>query len=205
MKSIQIMHRLVRGSLMVSAVSLAALSAAHAVGTPLAPPAVYPPNTWQGKSTAVVRVLDRLDTHVEVISIPVGTTAHYKSLDITAGRCLERPQTLSPDAAGWLELHDTHPDGATFKGWMLAAEPGLGVFESAVYDVRMVRCEGENVAPAAPPLPTPSVPLLKQPSDATPSSTGSDGGTGGGQSPSTGAAPTGQNQTPATPEYGGEY
>lgn len=103
---------------------LGMVPAALAVGTPLAPPAVYGSGVWQGKGTAVVRVLDRLDAHVEVISVPAGTTAHYKSLDITAGRCLERPKTLSPDAAGWLELHDTHPDGATFKGWMLAAERG---------------------------------------------------------------------------------
>lgn len=204
MKSIQIVRKVALACVMAGSAGAGAVSVAHAVGTPLAPPAIYPPNTWQGKATAVVRVLDRLDAHVEVISVPVGTTAHYKSLEISAGRCLERPQTLSPDAAGWLELHDTHPDGATFKGWMLAAEPALGVFESAVYDVRMVRCEGDNVAPAAPPLPTPSLPVLTQPSGATPPSTRSDGGAGG-QAPSTGAAPAGQNQTPATPEYGGEY
>nr|WP_298794975.1 DUF2155 domain-containing protein [uncultured Acetobacter sp.] len=176
---------------------------AQAVGTPLAPPAMYGPGVWQGKGTAVVRVLDRLDVHVEVISVPTGTTAHYKSLDITAGRCLERPKTLSPDAAGWLELHDTHPDGAIFKGWMLAAEPGLGVFESAVYDVRMVRCEGVDVAPMAPALPVPAVPVLApsgsdQPADAVPGVVGSHPSTGSG-APSAGDAP------PASPESGGEY
>ncbi|MCG0995221.1 DUF2155 domain-containing protein [Acetobacter indonesiensis] len=179
------------------------ISAAQAVGTPLAPPAIYPANTWQGKGTAVVRVLDRLDAHVDVIAIPVGTTAHYKSLDITAGRCLERPKTLSPDAAGWLELHDTHPDGAVFKGWMLAAEPGLGVFESAVYDVRMVRCEGNDVAPAAPPLPTPAVPVLTQPAAPPPPPAGGDGM--GGDAAPQGPAPAGKSTPPASPEYGGEY
>lgn len=184
---------------------------ARAVGTPVAPPAVYGPGVWQGKATAVVRVLDRLDAHVEMISVPAGTTAHYKSLDITAGRCLERPATLSPDAAGWLELHDTHPDGATFKGWMLAAEPGLGVFESAVYDVRMVRCEGANVEPMAPALPVPAVPVLTpapagadQPASPAPAS-GAPGAdalqppSGSSSLPATGDAPG------ATPEAGGEY
>lgn len=178
---------------------------AYAEGEALAPPAIYPANTWQGKATAVVRVLDRLDAHVEVLSVPVGTTAHYKSLDITPGRCLQRPKTLSPDAAGWLELHDTHPDGATFKGWMLAAEPALGVLESAVYDVRMVRCEGNDVAPALPPLPVPAVPVLEQPvGPAALPATGDGTGTNGQTLPAGGAAPA-QGASPATPEYGGEY
>lgn len=132
---------------------------AQAAGTALAPPAVYAPDTWQGKNTAVVRVLDKLDAHVEVLSVPVGTTAHYKSLDITPSRCLQRPPTLSPDAAAWLALQDKHPNGATFQGWMLAAEPTLGVFESPVYDVRMVRCEGEDTQPMLPPLPKPVAPV----------------------------------------------
>lgn len=184
---------------------MVAPSDAQAVGTPLAPPAVYGQGVWQGKGTAVVRVLDRLDAHVEMISVPTGTTAHYKSLDISAGRCLERPKTLSPDAAGWLELHDTHPDGATFKGWMLAAEPGLGVFESAVYDVRMVRCEGADVAPMTPPLPTPAVPVLTPSAGDQSAPTGDVPGNGGSHAPAGSGAPPAGDALPASPESGGEY
>ncbi|WP_338332746.1 DUF2155 domain-containing protein [Acetobacter sp. LMG 32666] len=133
--------------------------AVWAAGTPLAPPAVYPAGTWQGKGTAVVRVLDRLDAHVEVLSVPVGgEPTHYKNLDILARRCLQRPPTRAPDAAAWLEIQDTHPGGATFRGWMLAAEPGLGVLESSVYDVRMVKCGGDDMAPFLPALPKPVAP-----------------------------------------------
>ena len=131
-----------------------------AAGAALAPPAVYPAETWQGKTIAVVRVLDKLDTHVEVLSVPVGGTAHYKNLEIGVARCLTRPPTLAPDAAAWLDLRDTHPDGVAFHGWMLAAEPGLGVFESPLYDVRMVRCEGQDTAPTPLPLAAPVVPVL---------------------------------------------
>lgn len=184
---------------------MVAPSDAQAVGTPLAPPAIYGQGVWQGKGTAVVRVLDRLDAHVEMISVPTGTTAHYKSLDISAGRCLERPKTLSPDAAGWLELHDTHPDGATFKGWMLAAEPGLGVFESAVYDVRMVRCEGADVAPMTPPLPTPAVPVLTPSAGDQSAPTGDVPGNGGSHAPAGSGAPPAGEALPASPESGGEY
>ncbi|MFT8675899.1 MAG: DUF2155 domain-containing protein [Acetobacter sp.] len=136
-----------------------AVSTGMSGGTPVAPPVAYPAQTWQGKTVAVVRVLDKLDAHVDVLSVTVGTPLRYKALDITARRCLLRPPTLSPDAAAWLEVQDTHPNGVAFKGWMLAAEPGVGVFESPVYDVRMVRCEGADTAPALPPLPKPVVPV----------------------------------------------
>ena len=131
-----------------------------ATGVPLAPPAVYPADTWQGRTVAVIRVLDKLDAHVEVLSVPVGGTAHYKNLEIGVARCVARPPTLAPDAAAWLDLRDTHPDGVAFHGWMLAAEPALGVLESPLYDVRMIRCEGQNTAPTPMPLATPVVPVL---------------------------------------------
>lgn len=154
--------RCVRGARLLLAglvVSAGCAASAFAVGTPLAPPAVYPAGIWQGKGTAVVRVLDRLDAHVEVLSVPVGGEArHYKNLDILVRRCLTRPPTRAPDAAAWLEIQDTHPGGAVFKGWMLAAEPGFGVLESSVYDVRMVRCEGNDMAPFLPPAPKPVAP-----------------------------------------------
>lgn len=147
------------GVLLAGAIGLAG-GQGHAAGVGVAPPAVYPADTWQGKTVAVVRVLDKLDSHVEVLSVPVGGTAHYKNLDIGVVRCVARPPTLAPDAAAWLDLRDTHPDGVAFHGWMLAAEPALGVFESPLYDVRMIRCEGQNTAPTPLPLATPVVPVL---------------------------------------------
>ncbi|PHY93765.1 hypothetical protein CSR02_09670 [Acetobacter pomorum] len=193
-----------RYALAVCAATLAGMPLlAHAAGTVLAPPAVYAPDTWQGKDTAVVRVLDRLDAHVEVLSIPVGTTAHYKSLDITPSRCLLRPPTLSPDAAAWLAMQDKHPNGATFQGWMLAAEPALGVFESPVYDVRMVRCEGADTGPALPPLPKPVAPPAPPASGVDTAPTPADGGD------KTSSGHTGSSEVPDTlpdkQETGGVY
>ncbi|MBS0960305.1 MULTISPECIES: DUF2155 domain-containing protein [Acetobacter] len=176
--------------------AVAPVSAALAQLTPLAPPAIYPADTWQGKSVAVVRVLDRLDAHVELVTVPVGTTGHYKSLDITPRRCLQRPPTLSPDSAAWLDLHDTRKEGAVFNGWMLEAEPWAGVFESAGYDVRMVRCEGQDASPALPALPVPAVPSLRA---APPTLDGSSSGSAL-QSPAE-ALPS----PSAGPETGGEY
>lgn len=127
---------------------------------PIAPPVAYPPNTWQGKGMAVLRVLDRLESHVEVLTISINTVRQYKNLIITVGRCLQRPPTLVPDAAAWLDIQDKLHNGVPFHGWMLAAEPSLGILEDPLYDVQVVRCDGSDLPPQLPTLPKPVVPHL---------------------------------------------
>lgn len=118
----------------------------------LAAPAIYPPDTWQGKSVAQIRVLDKLDAHVQTLSVPVGQDVAYKSLTLHATSCLQRPPTLPADAASWLDVRDAHAGMAGFQGWMAVAEPGTGVFQNPLYDVQLVGCSGDNVAPVPPPL-----------------------------------------------------
>ncbi|MCH4091426.1 DUF2155 domain-containing protein [Acetobacter sp.] len=140
--------------------SVLVLSGAAVAAEPLAPPAMYPRNTWQGKSTAVVRVLNRLDSRVETVKIPVGETSHYETLEIGVTRCLQHAPTARQDAAAWLDIQDRRAEGATFHGWMLAAEPSLGILESPIYDVHVVTCEGNDIQPMLPTLEQPAVPPL---------------------------------------------
>nr|WP_275943913.1 DUF2155 domain-containing protein [Gluconacetobacter takamatsuzukensis] len=139
-------------------VPVAAVLALAAWGGParaqqiVAPPAIYPTDTWQGRSVATVRVLDTLDSSVQVLTIPVGQDATFRALTIHVGACRDRPATLTPDAAGWLAVRDTRQEGPGFNGWMLAGEPFLGVFQDPVYAVRLIGCAGDMVAPVPPPL-----------------------------------------------------
>ncbi|MBV1837452.1 DUF2155 domain-containing protein [Acetobacter estunensis] len=142
--------------------ALAALTLAGNMGlalaaAPLAPPAMYPADTWQGRDTAVLRVLNRLDSHVQTLTVQAGSTTHYETLEIGVARCLQQAPTLRPDAAAWLDIQDTRPQGAVFHGWMLAGEPSVGILESPIYDVRIVTCQGNEVLP---PLEQPKVPVL---------------------------------------------
>lgn len=118
----------------------------------LPPPAMYPPDTWKGRAVAVVRILDKLDAHVQVFDIPAGQDATYKSLTLHARACLERPPTLPADTAAWLAVRDAHEGMTPFDGWMLRQEPALGVFQNPLYDVQVVGCGGADVAPIPPPL-----------------------------------------------------
>ena len=124
---------------------------------PVTPPAMYPPDSWEGRGGAVVRVLDKLDAHVQTLTIPAGQSGSYKSLGIVVRSCLQHPPGLPPDAAAFLTVQDGHVGGAPFAGWMYSAEPFITVYESPVYGVQLVSCDGADVAPAAPPLlPPPS-------------------------------------------------
>ncbi len=136
---------------------------------PVTPPAMYPPQTWEGRSAAIVRVLDKLDAHVETLTIPVGGSGSYKSLGIAVRSCLQHPPGLPPDAAAALGVRDGEA-AAAFEGWMFSAEPFVAVFESPVYGVQLVSCGGGEAAPAAPPLPTPVLPPALPPA-ATPTET----------------------------------
>ncbi len=125
---------------------------------PVAPPAMYPPATWEGRSDAVLRVLDRLDSNVETLTITAGQSATFKSVTIAVQSCLQHPPGLPPDAAASLRITDAHSAASDFSGWMFAAEPFVAVFQSPVYGVQLVSCGGTAVAPAAPTLPPPAVP-----------------------------------------------
>ncbi|MBV0888682.1 DUF2155 domain-containing protein [Komagataeibacter oboediens] len=149
------MRRLLR---CLPAVLLSGLPAcAHAVEW-LAPPAMYPPDTWQGRSIATVRVLDKLDAHIQMLDIPTGQDVTYKSLTLHATSCLQRPPTLPADSAAWMEVHDAHEGMAAFQGWMAIDEPATGVFQNPLYDVQLAGCSGDAVAPVPPPLATVAAP-----------------------------------------------
>ncbi|BAK84598.1 DUF2155 domain-containing protein [Komagataeibacter medellinensis] len=153
------------------ALVLAVLPGAAAAADWLAPPAMYAPDMWQGRSIAVVRVLDKLDAHVQLVEIPVGQDVPYKSLTLHAASCLQRPATLAADSVAWLEVHDAHEGMAAFQGWMAIAEPATGVFQNPLYDVQLASCAGDMVAPIPPPLAASQAPSAAQAASPMPDGT----------------------------------
>ncbi|GBQ94806.1 DUF2155 domain-containing protein [Asaia lannensis] len=137
---------------------------AHAAEA-IAPPVMYPATLWQGRGEAIIRVLNRTDSHIETLTIPVGGQAQYRSLHLQVTRCVDRPETLPRDAAALVTTSDETDPDARFTGWILAEEPSLNAYKSALYGLAVVACSGPKADPAVAPLPQPVVPVL---SSATP-------------------------------------
>ncbi|GBQ90517.1 DUF2155 domain-containing protein [Asaia krungthepensis] len=149
------------GALLLGLSPLSCAVAAEAI----APPVMYPADLWQGRGEAVIRVLNRTDSHVETMTVPVGGQAQYRSLHLGVARCVERPETLPRDAAALISTSDDTDPGAHYQGWILAEEPSLSTYKSALYDIAIVSCSGPKADPALAPLPQAVVPVL---SNATP-------------------------------------
>ncbi len=134
----------------------------HAEGVRgVAAPAVYPATTWQGRSGVVLRVMRRLDSHVELVSLRVGTDTAYGPLSFRLERCLQKPDGLPAQTAALLKIEENQESGsAPFEGWMFTDDPALGAYAGALYDVQVVSCDGDKVEPMVGPLPAPVPPQL---------------------------------------------
>ncbi len=115
------------------ALTLAAASLAHAQPAP-------PAGSWLPRGTAELTALDKVRAVPTTLTVQVGETVRYGSLSITLRGCVVRPPDQARDSAAFVEVTDSHPGGAGFRGWMLASEPALGMMEHPIYDLRVVAC-----------------------------------------------------------------
>ncbi len=104
------------------------------------PPDLSPPDTWLPVQQGSVRVMNKIDSTVQTLTLKVGETAHYESLSLTLSGCFVRPQDLPADAAAHLTIVDQRPDTPRFDGWMLKKEPALNMLQHPVYDVQLAGC-----------------------------------------------------------------
>ncbi len=152
------MKRRAVGMLLAIQAAGSALAGRAAAAEYVVPPVMPVPTAWQGRAAAVVRILDKIDAHVNTLTLTAGETGSYKGLAVTVRSCMDRPDGLPTDAAAYLDIQDRHGDVPPFSGWTFSREPAIGVFESPIYGVQLQSCDGAAVAPMAPPLPLPAPP-----------------------------------------------
>jgi hypothetical protein len=104
------------------------------------PPTISPPDTWVPRTAGTLRVLNKLDSTVQTLTVHVGDTAHLASLAITLEACAVRPDDLPADATAHLKVVDSRPDQPGFDGWILQQEPAINIFEDPVYDIQLASC-----------------------------------------------------------------
>ena len=104
-------------------------------------PDMSPPDTWVKRDTATLRVLNKIESSVQQITLRVGEHVQVGPLTIALAGCDVRPPDLPQDATAHLTITDAQSPAATlFDGWMLQKEPGLNMLEHPVYDVQLAGC-----------------------------------------------------------------
>ncbi len=116
------------------------LVAAPAIAGEVKPPDLSPADTWQARQKGTLRVMDKLDSTVQAVTLAVGEQATIKSLTIKLTGCFVRPPDLPADAAARLAISDSLNASGGFSGWMLQKEPALNMLENPVYDVQLAGC-----------------------------------------------------------------
>jgi hypothetical protein len=107
---------------------------------PVPPPTISAPDSWVPKSDAVVRVLNKIDSTVQEITLKPGEVVQVQSLSLALKGCFVRPDDLPQDATAHLQIDDNRAGTAGFDGWILKNEPSLNMLEHPVYDVQLVGC-----------------------------------------------------------------
>ncbi len=95
----------------------------------------------------VLRAMDKITVRVSTVTVPVGDTVVFGSLQITARACDKRPPEETPESSAFLEIVEERPGEAPqqrFNGWMFASSPALSALEHPVYDIWVLDCT--NVA-----------------------------------------------------------
>jgi hypothetical protein len=103
-------------------------------------PDISPPDTWQPRQSGTLRVMNKIDSTVSTVTLKVGETTKFESLQITLSGCFVRPPDLPDDATARVSIADSRPDQPGFNGWILKNEPGLNMLEHPVYDVQLAGC-----------------------------------------------------------------
>jgi len=102
--------------------------------------------------TVVLRALDKITGRVTTLEVPVGQTAHFGTLDVTAWHCDQAPPEQPPESAAFLEIVERRPHEepqTRFSGWMLASSPALSALEHPVYDLWVIACKNASTSSSA--------------------------------------------------------
>jgi hypothetical protein len=95
---------------------------------------------WVQMGTATLQALDKVNARGQAITVKVGDTGHFGSLDIAVRGCYVRTPDRPADATAFLVIKDQHPDAPGFSGWMLRSAPSMSMLAHPIYDIRVTGC-----------------------------------------------------------------
>jgi len=113
---------------------------APAPADPVPAPVISPPDTWVPKQSGTLRVLNKLDSTVQTVTLKLGQSENLQSLTITMQACDVRPPDLPQDSTAHLLVTNSQSDDPGFNGWILQNEPAANMLQDPVYDIQLAGC-----------------------------------------------------------------
>jgi hypothetical protein len=99
-----------------------------------------------------IRALDKQTGRTRDLAVPVGESAAFDGISISARACYVRPADETPESSAYLEVFENRDSrrgdaGARagskqiFAGWMFASSPALSAMEHPTYDIWVLGCK----------------------------------------------------------------
>ena len=100
-------------------------------------------NDFIGSKTDI-KILDKISSKNELISLKNGEENTYKDLAIKVMKCTNSELDDNPEIKAYIQVRDlTKKDRNNvfvFNGWMFSSSPSIEPFDHPVYDIWLVNC-----------------------------------------------------------------
>ena len=100
----------------------------------------------------VLQGLDKITGRLNTMTVNVGEKTSFGALDIYVRVCYGKPTEETPENSTFLDIVEKKEEGQLklFSGWMFSSSPALSAMDHPVYDIWVLKCQGETVEPPAP-------------------------------------------------------
>ena len=97
----------------------------------------------EGKSINL-KILDKISSKNELISLNNGEEYIYKDLSIKSMKCTNSEFDDNPEIKAYIQVKDLTKDNKdnvfVFNGWMFSSSPSIAPFDHPVYDIWLINC-----------------------------------------------------------------
>ena len=91
-----------------------------------------------------LKILDKISSKNELISLDIGKEFVYKDLSIRSMKCTNSEFDDNPEIKAYIQVRDLTIDNNdkvyVFNGWMFSSSPSIAPFDHPVYDIWLVNC-----------------------------------------------------------------
>ena len=103
---------------------------------------------WLDGRVATMQALDKITARISTLSVPVGKSRKFGTLEVTVRRCAFHPPEETPENAALVVIRDTGYDPSVepaevFSGWMFSSSPAISALEHPVYDITLLACSAD--------------------------------------------------------------